>query len=49
MNEEGRENFKFFFKGGNKTVSISVGDYQDLNIVFESDNSNVGYILIVIM
>ena len=32
MNEEGRENFKFFFKGGNKTVSISVGDSQDLNI-----------------
>jgi len=32
MNEEARENFKFFFKGGNKTVSISVGDSQDLNI-----------------
>ena len=26
------ENFKFFFKGGNKTVSISVGDSQDLNL-----------------
>ena len=32
MNEDPRENFKFFFKGGNKTVSISVGDSQDLNI-----------------
>ena len=32
MNEGAKENFKFFFKGGNKTVSISVGDSQDLNI-----------------
>ena len=32
MNQDDRENFKFFFKGGNKTVSISVGDSQDLNI-----------------